>query len=127
MKHSKNSAFGKLRTKLRQLQSETFFITTGIPGIVSPMASLNNMATGLKAMQISSNALKKGAVTACDCARSVCKPVDDLLKRPSSPYAYNPYRTYSGYSQPQYTPVLQSSYAPQLPPMIDLTADNPVA
>ena len=92
------------------------------------MASLNNLSTSLKAMQVSSNALKKGAVTACDCARSVCKPVDDLFKRQSSPYAYNAYRTYSpNYSQPQYTPVLHSGYMAELPPMIDPTADNPIA
>lgn len=117
---------GKLKslsTKLRKFQSETFFITTGIPGIVGPMASLNNLTSSLKAMQLSSNALKKGAVTACECARSVCKPVDDLFKRSSSPLAYSSAPTYH---QTQYTPVLQPMYSMPLPPVIDHSADNPL-
>lgn len=122
-----NGKFRSLRTKFRQLRSETFFISTGIPGVIGPMASLNNMASSLKAMQLSTNALKKGAVTACDCARSVCKPVDDMFKRQSSPFSYNPQRTYSSYGQMQYAPVLQTSYMPGLPPVIDVTADNPIA
>jgi hypothetical protein len=112
-----------LRLQLQQFQSETFFITTGLPGIIGPMASLNNMSTSIKAMQLSSNALKKGAVTACDCARSVCKPVDDLFKHRSSPYAYQQPTTYS---QPQYAPMLQPTYTMHMPPMIDPTADNPI-
>lgn len=124
-----NQAVGKLkslRSRLRQFQSETFFITTGIPGIVGPMASLNNIASTFKTMQISTNALKKGAVTACDCARSVCKPVDDMFKRSSSPFAYNPQQSYY---QSHYTPVMQSiqpMHALPMPPMIDPTADNPI-
>lgn len=119
--------FRSLTIKLRQLQSETFFITTGIPGIVSPMASLNNLAGTLKTMQLSTNALKKGAVTACDCARSVCKPVDDMFKRSSSPFAYNPQQSYY---QSHYAPVVHSvqpMHALSMPPMIDPTADNPIA
>ena len=124
-----NQAIGKLkslRSKLRQFQSETFFVTTGIPGIVGPMASLNTLAGSLKTMQLSTNALKKGAVTACDCARSVCKPVDDMFKRSSSPFAYNPHQNYY---QPHYAPVMQpvqQMHALSRPPMIDPTADNPI-
>lgn len=116
-----------LRTRLRQFRSETFFITTGIPGIVGPMASLNTLAGSLKTMQLSTNALKKGAVTACDCARSVCKPVDDMFKRSSSPFAYNPQ---ASYYQSHYTPVMQPMqpmHALPMPPMIDPTADLPIA
>ena len=122
-----NGKLKSLRFKLRQLQSETFFITTGIPGIIGPMASLNNLSGSIKAMQLSTNALKKGAVTACDCARSVCKPVDDMFKRTSSPFAYNPQ---ASYYQSHYTPVMQPippMHALPMPPMIDPTADNPIA
>ena len=122
----KSGMLKSLRFKLRQLQSETFFITTGIPGIIGPMASLNNLTGSIKAMQLSTNALKKGAVTACDCARSVCKPVDDMFKRSSSPFAYNPQQSYY---QPHYTPVMQPvqhMHALSMPPMIDPTADNPI-
>lgn len=125
-----NPTIGKLkslRSKLRQFQSETFFVTTGIPGIVGPMASLNTLAGSLKTMQLSTNALKKGAVTACDCARSVCKPVDDMFKRTSSPFAYNPQ---ASYYQSHYAPVMQpvqQMHALSMPPMIDPTADNPLA
>ena len=121
-----NQAIGKLkslRSRLRQFQSETFFITTGLPGIVGPMASLNNLSGNLKAMQLSTNALKKGAVTACDCARSVCKPVDDMFKRTSSPFAYNPH---ANYYQSHYTPVMQQMHALPMPPMIDPSADIPI-
>ena len=126
-----NQAIGKLkslRSKLRQFQSETFFVTTGIPGIVGPMASLNTLAGSLKTMQLSTNALKKGAVTACDCARSVCKPVDDMFKRSSSPFAYSPYSpSTSYYHQSHYAPVMQPMHSLPMPPMIDPSADNPIA
>jgi len=112
-----------IRLKLQQLRSETFFITTGIPGIVGPMASLNNLSTSLRAMQLSTNALKKGAVTACECARSVCKPVDDLLKRPSSPMAYRPH-TYTSHYAPAIQP-MPAMYALDMPPMMDPSADLP--
>lgn len=121
---NRNKMIMSLRLRLLQFQSETFFITTGLPGIVGPMASLNTFAEGVRAMQISGNAFKKSAVVACDCARSVCKPVDDLFKRPNSAFAYNPYRTYS---QPHYAPVQQHSYnMVSMPPMLDLSADYPI-
>ena len=116
-----------LRSKLLQFQSETFFITTGLPGIVGPMASLNTFAEGVRAMQISGNAFKKGAVVACDCARSVCKPVDDLLKRPSSPLYYNARQYQPSYSTAHhYTPVMSPMYEMNMPPVFDPSADMPM-
>jgi molybdopterin-guanine dinucleotide biosynthesis protein A len=113
-----------LRSRLLQFQSETFFITTGLPGIVGPMATLNTAVDGFRTLQISGNAFKKSAVVACDCARSVCKPVDDLFKRPNSTFAYKPYHTYG---QPHYAPVQYSSYGMiGMPPMLDHSADFPI-
>lgn len=90
------------------LQTNTYFNVSGLPVLASPLARLNDLIDGVKGISMSTNAVRTGAVTSCQIARSVCKPVDDLLGKGT------------GYSSqgyyPQYRPAVYTTPQAVIPP-----------
>lgn len=58
---------------------------------------------GLRELSVNSARVKHGLATSCDVARSVCRPVDDLVGRPTPTYGSSGYGYRSSYSLPGYS------------------------
>lgn len=82
---------------------ETHFVVTGVPSLGN-LQQAGGILSGLAEMRQNSESLKAGLVTGCSVARSVCKPVDDLVGRhPVNSRGY----VSSGYgpARPVWTPI----------------------
>ncbi len=124
-----------LLKRINQFRSDTFFISTGIPGLVGPLAAAANAAGGLKNLSVTANTAKKGAQTGCEICRSVCKPVDDLVGRPKpsstvwgAPAASSARPLFAPapqvfYPAPQSTAEIMANVAQGMPPVLDSAAD----
>jgi hypothetical protein len=86
----------KLASSLQRFLHKTNFNFTSIPAVGGGGASLVGTLQTLNDVRQRTKAAQQTAVTACDIARSVCKPVDDLMRsgvRPQMGY-YSPQTPY---------------------------------
>lgn len=96
----------KLAASVRQFLRRTDFNFVSIPAVGGGGANLASTISAINDVRRKSRAAQATAVTACDIARSVCKPVDDLMRsgvRPTSGYygGYSSYSNYAPYWSPQ--------------------------
>lgn len=69
-----------LKKRFERWRTRSAFTVTTVPNIVSPLAALNNGLDAVRTIKVNPRMVQRGAVTACEQARSACKHVDIVAK-----------------------------------------------